>query len=184
MTKRVTIRRDKLQQVVPSVPADDGSMAGTMISGKRVLLADLAKWISNSMQGRAENLDAFLNEQGIQRMTRVDPWASLPPLQVRTTDRRAEVEMDYDMRNRCYTFTIIVPPVFGGRDIVSQERITTDELENFMSRDSGEYILDRVSSALGNGVASEIAGAIRQQLAEVLRRSVHVRNARLRGRDT
>ncbi len=181
MTKRVTIRRDKLQQVVPSVPADDGSMAGTMISGKRVLLADLAKWISNSMQGRAENLDAFLHEQGMRGMTRAMP---LPPLQIRTTERRAEVEMDYDIRNRCYTFTIIVPPVFGGRDIVSQERITTDELENFMSRDNGEYILDRVSSVLGNGVASEIAGAIRQQLAEVLRSSVHVRNAGLRGRDT
>lgn len=181
MTKRVTIRRDKLQQVVPSAPADDGSMAGTMISGQRVLLADLAKWISANMQGRAENLDAFLNEQGMRGMTRA---MSLPPLQIRTTDRRAEVEMDYDMRNRCYTFTIIVPPVFGVQDIVAQERITTDELEHFMSRDSGEYILDRVSSALGNGVASEIAGAIRQQLAEVLRRSVHVRNARLRGRDT
>lgn len=89
MTKRVTIRRGRQEKVAPSILADGGSLAGTTISGQRVLLSDLANWINTSMQGSAENLDAFLNEQGIRRLSRVVP---VPP-QIRTTTPRAEINL-------------------------------------------------------------------------------------------
>ncbi len=176
MTRRITIRRAMPESTTLPAPVDDGSRAVATISGQRVLLSDLARWISTRMQGRADNLDAFLNEHGMQSMTRNTIWSSLPPLPIRTTARRAEVYMDYDMRSLCYTFTLTIPPLFGAQDTTARVRMTSDELGDSLSRDNGEYVLDRISSLLGASIGDQVTLCMRRQVAEMLRSSLHARH--------
>lgn len=183
MTKRVTIRRGRQEKVAPSILADGGSLVGTTISGQRVLLSDLANWINTSMQGRAENLDAFLNEQGIRSLSRALP---VPPPQIRTTTPRAEIEIEHETYSRCYSFRVTIPPIFSSQTMSAQMRITSEELQHLCcAEDGGALLLDRATSALASSLVGAISDGMRLRMAEVLRNSPAVRNSLFRpmGRD-